>query len=458
MADEGHHHGAEVGELRRSSHRVGHAAELGTPLATRVRLQANSSRLISYHLDDKNARCRALARACPRELADAIEPELPDGDRGDPGHDRPRGARVRPAAGGRLRRGDPHRRQRGAAPVRRPDPRPGRRPRARARRLRRRSGAASCARAAPSTRCSPPTGSARGSPGGGSRPRPGARGVDPEQLGLLAEAIFAYIDELSADSVEGYAQAQREQEGERQRRRRELLALLLRDPPARGGRDRGPRRRPPAGGSPRSAAPLAVRGGRPRPGRHAACPPTRWPRSWTGSAAPSCRAPASPSRAAELGAGGRVGHRGARPDGPARGARGPPGRWPRRPCAPAEAGALEAAGPIVAEDAPRRAAALRVRRPARTGSRERRLAPLAELTPAGRDADGGDGARLRPARRQRRGDGAGAPPAPADDPLPARRACASCSAISSTTRTPASSSSWRSGQLGRGGQLGQLAG
>jgi PucR-like helix-turn-helix protein len=56
--------------------------------------------------------------------------------------------------------------------------------------------------------------------------------VDPEQLGLLAEAVFAYIDELSADSVEGYAQAQREQEGERQRRRRELLALLLRDPPA----------------------------------------------------------------------------------------------------------------------------------------------------------------------------------------------------------------------------------
>jgi PucR C-terminal helix-turn-helix domain len=61
-----------------------------------------------------------------------------------------------------------------------------------------------------------------------------ARGhdVDSDQLALLAEAIFAYIDELSADSVEGYAQAQREQEGERQRRRRELLALLLREPPA----------------------------------------------------------------------------------------------------------------------------------------------------------------------------------------------------------------------------------
>jgi hypothetical protein len=57
-------------------------------------------------------------------------------------------------------------------------------------------------------------------------------GADAEQLGLLAEAIFAYIDQLSADSVEGYAQAQREQEGERQRRRRELVELLLREPPA----------------------------------------------------------------------------------------------------------------------------------------------------------------------------------------------------------------------------------
>jgi hypothetical protein len=56
--------------------------------------------------------------------------------------------------------------------------------------------------------------------------------LDPEVLALLAEAIFAYIDELSADSVEGYAEARSAQEGERQRRRRELLALLLREPPA----------------------------------------------------------------------------------------------------------------------------------------------------------------------------------------------------------------------------------
>jgi PucR C-terminal helix-turn-helix domain len=81
--------------------------------------------------------------------------------------------------------------------------------------------------------------------------------IDPEQLGLLAEAIFAYIDELSADSVEGYAQAQREQEGERQRRRRELLALLLRDPPAPDAEIRSAAQ---AAGwrLARSAAPLAV--------------------------------------------------------------------------------------------------------------------------------------------------------------------------------------------------------
>jgi hypothetical protein len=56
--------------------------------------------------------------------------------------------------------------------------------------------------------------------------------LDAEILSRLAESIFAYINQLSADSVEGYAQAQSELEGERQRRRRELIALLLRDPPA----------------------------------------------------------------------------------------------------------------------------------------------------------------------------------------------------------------------------------
>lgn len=54
-------------------------------------------------------------------------------------------------------------------------------------------------------------------------------GFSAEVLSLLAEAMFAYIDELSADSVEGFAEAQSELEGERQRRRRELVSLILSD-------------------------------------------------------------------------------------------------------------------------------------------------------------------------------------------------------------------------------------
>jgi hypothetical protein len=56
--------------------------------------------------------------------------------------------------------------------------------------------------------------------------------LDSEVLSLLAEAIFAYIDELSADSVEGYAEAQAEIEDQRRRRQRSLVALLIREPPA----------------------------------------------------------------------------------------------------------------------------------------------------------------------------------------------------------------------------------
>jgi hypothetical protein len=56
--------------------------------------------------------------------------------------------------------------------------------------------------------------------------------LDAEVLSLLAEAIFAYIDELSADSVEGYAEAQAELEDQRRRRSVELAALLMREPAA----------------------------------------------------------------------------------------------------------------------------------------------------------------------------------------------------------------------------------
>ncbi len=52
-----------------------------------------------------------------------------------------------------------------------------------------------------------------------------------EPLTLLAEAIFAYIDEISADSVDGYAEAQAEVEDLRRRRRRELAALLVSQAP-----------------------------------------------------------------------------------------------------------------------------------------------------------------------------------------------------------------------------------
>jgi PucR C-terminal helix-turn-helix domain len=56
--------------------------------------------------------------------------------------------------------------------------------------------------------------------------------LDVEVLGLLAESIFAYIDELSADSVEGYAEAQAGQEDERRRRAGRLVTLLVAEPPA----------------------------------------------------------------------------------------------------------------------------------------------------------------------------------------------------------------------------------
>jgi PucR C-terminal helix-turn-helix domain len=59
-----------------------------------------------------------------------------------------------------------------------------------------------------------------------------AAGLAPGVMYQLGEAIFAYIDELSAESAEGYAQAQSAAEGERSRRRRELVSLLRRQPPA----------------------------------------------------------------------------------------------------------------------------------------------------------------------------------------------------------------------------------
>src|SRR3954466_159952 len=71
-----------------------------------------------------------------------------------------------------------------------------------------------------------------------------AGGLDPGAIYALGEAIFAYIDELSAESAEGYAEEQSAAAGERQRLRRRLVRLLAQDPP-------------PSEESPRSAAAAA---------------------------------------------------------------------------------------------------------------------------------------------------------------------------------------------------------
>lgn len=59
-----------------------------------------------------------------------------------------------------------------------------------------------------------------------------AADLDPESLSLLAESIFAYIDELSAWSAEGYSRERSALAGEAERRRRRLVRLLVQDPPA----------------------------------------------------------------------------------------------------------------------------------------------------------------------------------------------------------------------------------
>jgi hypothetical protein len=61
-----------------------------------------------------------------------------------------------------------------------------------------------------------------------------AAGLPQETMASLAESIFAYIDELSSESVEGYAQAQAERAGELERARAELVAALLADTPPDG--------------------------------------------------------------------------------------------------------------------------------------------------------------------------------------------------------------------------------
>jgi len=53
-----------------------------------------------------------------------------------------------------------------------------------------------------------------------------------ETLGLLAEALFIFLDEIAAWSADGYAQAQTQAADEAHGRRRRLLGLLLAEPQA----------------------------------------------------------------------------------------------------------------------------------------------------------------------------------------------------------------------------------
>jgi hypothetical protein len=57
-------------------------------------------------------------------------------------------------------------------------------------------------------------------------------GLSPRTLYALAESIFDYIDELSAESIEGYAREQTAAAGALQLRRQHLAGLLVQQPPA----------------------------------------------------------------------------------------------------------------------------------------------------------------------------------------------------------------------------------
>ncbi len=59
--------------------------------------------------------------------------------------------------------------------------------------------------------------------------------MPPDALLALGESLFAYIDELSAASAQGYAQEQSERAGEQVRLRGELLEMILRGDSSDGG-------------------------------------------------------------------------------------------------------------------------------------------------------------------------------------------------------------------------------
>src|SRR3954452_22115245 len=57
-------------------------------------------------------------------------------------------------------------------------------------------------------------------------------GIEPDVLYRLAEALFAYVDELSHESSDGYAEELAQRHGARERERERMLEVLMRKPPA----------------------------------------------------------------------------------------------------------------------------------------------------------------------------------------------------------------------------------
>jgi PucR C-terminal helix-turn-helix domain len=57
-----------------------------------------------------------------------------------------------------------------------------------------------------------------------------AAGVAPDELYTLGESIFAYIDALSAESIDGYASEQSAAAGETARRRTQLVRMVIGEP------------------------------------------------------------------------------------------------------------------------------------------------------------------------------------------------------------------------------------
>ena len=126
-----------------------------------------------------------------------------------------------------------------------------------------------------------------------------AAGLEPRTLYLLAESIFAYIDELSGESIEGYAMEQAAAAGELQRLRRATRRPAGPGPARRRGGDggRGAGRRL---GAARPSSPRSWPRATSPTGWRCGSAPTRSRSGLRRASARSCRTPTRPAGAAQL--------------------------------------------------------------------------------------------------------------------------------------------------------------